>query len=449
MRSGGLTALAILCLSSAGAVAADAPTGAWRAGLAKADITPTRSMWLAGYASRSAPSTGVEQPLFAKALAMEDALGHRLVIVTCDLIGIPRELGDRVAVAAAMRHRLPRESLLLNASHTHCGPELRPEKVVVYGAPDEYAAVAAVYAARLEATLIDLIGLALDDLRPAALAYTHARCGFAMNRRRPTEDGIKNSPHADGEVDHDVPVLVVSSDDGSLRGLLFGYACHNTTLSFQRLCGDYAGHAQAYLEEAHAGVTALFMAGCGGDQNPYPRRTLDLARQHGRALANAVEAALETRPRAIAGQLRSRYGEVTLDFDAPTVEEFRLRLSSPVENERRHAERLLAEYERTGVVRQTYDYPIQVAHVGDGLVLVALAGEAVVGYSLRLKRELAGPDVWVAGYSNDVFGYVPTLRVLREGGYEGGDAMLGTLLPGPFAPTVEERIIAKARELAK
>jgi neutral ceramidase len=79
--------------------------------------------------------------------------------------------------------------------------------------------------------------------------------------------------------------------------------------------------------------------------------------------------------------------------------------------------------------------------------MVALAGEVVVDYSLRLKRELTGPPLWVAGYSNDVFGYVPSARVLHEGGYEGGGAMLYTPLPGPFAPSVEELVVGKVHEL--
>jgi neutral ceramidase len=82
------------------------------------------------------------------------------------------------------------------------------------------------------------------------------------------------------------------------------------------------------------------------------------------------------------------------------------------------------------------------------LLIVALAGEVVVDYSHRLQRELAGPVVWIAGYSNDVFGYVPSLRVLQEGGYEGGGAMLWGSLPGPFAEDVEERIVNQVKKLA-
>jgi len=146
------------------------------------------------------------------------------------------------------------------------------------------------YLADLPALLVEVIGQALKALEPARLSYSHARAGFAMNRRLPTNKGYENNPYPDGPVNHDVPVLRVEDPKDKLWALLFGYACHNTTLQFEYLCGDYAGYAQEYLEADHPGVTALFMAGCGGDQNPFPRGTLDRAKQHGRALANAVEA---------------------------------------------------------------------------------------------------------------------------------------------------------------
>jgi neutral ceramidase len=97
----------------------------WKAGLARVDVTPTESMWMAGYAARTTPSEGVEQPLFAKVLVLADESGAQTAIITLDLIGIPRWLRDDLAGEAAKRYGIPPERLLLNASHTHCGPELR------------------------------------------------------------------------------------------------------------------------------------------------------------------------------------------------------------------------------------------------------------------------------------------------------------------------------------
>jgi hypothetical protein len=394
----------------------------WKAGVASIVITPDEPMWMAGYAARNKPSEGKVHDLRAKALALEDEQGTRLVIVTVDLIGIPRPTRDWLAEHAKQSYKLEPEALLLNASHTHSGPVIRETRYSIYGNA------------------------------PAKLGYTHARAGFAMNRRLKTETGVRNSPNPDGPVDHDVPVLRIDSPDGKLRAVLFGYACHCTTLSFYKFCGDYAGFAQEYIEQAHPGATAMFVTGCAGDQNPYPRggpKTLDYCKQHGRALANGVEAALAPRARPVAGAIRAAIDTVMLDFATPpSREQLEQEAKSDNKYERRHAQVLLEELEQNGTIRTTYPYLVQVVRFGNDLTMVALAGEVVVDYSLRLKSELPGRAVWVAAYSNDVFGYAPSLRVLREGGYEGGGAMRYTNLPGPFAPSIEERIVSKVHELA-
>lgn len=427
----------------------------FQAGVASTVITPEQSMWMSGYAARNKPSEGKVHDLRAKALALQDSQGTRLVIATVDLLGISRPLRDRLENKANQRYKLPPEFLMLNASHTHCGPVVKERKDSIYGddfyglSPQQIE-LSRQYVESLEQKILDLIGQAIENLEPAKLSYTHARAGFAMNRRLKTKNGYTISPNPDGPVDHDVPVLRIDSPDGKLRAVMFGYACHNTTLSFYEFCGDYAGFAQYYLEEAHPEVTALFIAGCGGDQNPYPRRTLDLAKQHGRALANGVETALQSPASPVRGPIKSALDTVILDFaEPPTREQLEHQLKSSNKYERRHAKVLLNELEQTGRIRKTYPYLVQVIQFGNDLTMVALSGEVVVDYSLRLKKELAGPKVWVAGYSNDVFGYLPTLRVLKEGGYEGGGAMRYTPFPGPFAPSVEKRVINKVHSLVE
>src|SRR5262249_25557145 len=158
-----------------------------------------------------------------------------------------------------------------------------------------------------------------------------------------------------------------------------------------------------------------------------------------------VTAALQTRPRPLAGPLHLAYGEVDIDYDRlPTRAEYERKLHSSNASEAQHARRFLDRLDKGEKLPLKYSYPVQVVHFGDDLKLVALAGETVVDYSLRLKRELAGPAIWVAGYSNDVMGYIPTARLLREGGYEPQSSIFfSEIHPGPWAPSLEERIIAK------
>jgi neutral ceramidase len=438
-------------------MAANESPGAWKAGIATVVVTPEQSMWMAGYAARTKPSEGKVHDLNAKALALEDAVGTRFVIVTVDVIGFPREFRNAVEKEVAARYGLRPEALLLNASHTHCGPEIRAWRATqAWDLPAEQIELGRKYAEMLQGRVVDLVGRALQDLAPAALSYTHGRCAVAMNRRSQTGRGYGIAPNADGPVDHDVPVLLVAGPDGkSLRAILFGYACHNTTLDFYQFCGDYAGFAQSDIEESHPGAVALFVQGCGGDQNPTPRRSLEWAKQHGRAVANGVEQALAARPRPVRGPLKLALGEATLELEAPpSVEELKKQAGSSNKYESRHAQELLQDVE-AGHVRSTYPYLVQVARFGDDLTMVALAGEVVVDYSLRLKKELAapvaagpGPAIWVAGYSNEVFGYVPSQRVLQEGGYEARDSVLYyDVTVTPFAPSVETLIVGKVHEL--
>lgn len=438
----------LLCHQSA--LLADEP--AWKVGVAKAEITPEKFIWMAGYAARDKPAEGKAQDLYAKACAFEDSAGNRVVIVTMDLISVPRALREHLADYVRQAHELSDAQLMVNCSHTHCGPELR------YTDPDanERSKNAANYAKFLRNSLEKLIDNALSDLEPAGLEFYRARCGFAMNRRLPSGPGWKNSPNPEGPVDHEVPVLKVSTADKKTKAILFGYACHNTTLGFYEWCGDYAGYAQEALEEAHPGATALFVLGCGGDQNPYPRGTLELARLHGQTLATAVNAAFLTPARSVTGKLSSAYAIAELDYAKPfpTAEGLTKTLETSRDKyEVSRAERMLAYLKDNDQFPTHYPAPVQVIRFGNDLVILALPGETVVDYSLRLKKELAnhGHATWVAGYSNDVFTYLPSKRVLQEGGYEGGGAMKYSIYPHPniFADSVEDRLIGTALKLNK
>lgn len=441
--------LSLLSVFTAGVYFAAPAPAVWKAGVATAVITPQQAMWMAGYASRTNVSQGKFIDLYAKALALEDERGGRMVFVTLDLIGVPRTLRKSLEARAEKAWQLPPGGLLLNASHTHSGPEFRFGRAPADDGDFKPSTLGDNYGRDLEEKLFKLIGTALETRTPARLAYSFARAGFSMNRRLPTKDGYKNSPYPEGPVDQSVPVLRVEGADGKLRAVLFGYACHNTTLALYQFSGDYAGYAQQYFEADHPGVTALFMLGCGGDQNPYPRGTVDLAQKHGRALATAVEAALATTLKAVNSPLRSAYAEIQIDYaPAPTRDEFKARLDSKDRYEVSHAKRMLERLDKGEKLPTQYPYPVQVMRFGDALTMVALGGEVVVDYALRLKQELAGPAVWVAGYSNDVMGYIPSVRVLKEGGYEGGGAMrFSTTHPGPWAESTEERIVSKVREL--
>jgi hypothetical protein len=412
---------------------------AWKAGVARVKITPGESIWMAGYAARTKPSEGIRQDLWMKALALQDDSGAISVLATFDLSGIKRDVGTAIAERAAQRFGIPRDRLLLNASHTHSGPVTGQNPWPKPGFEGQQDVVNR-YTARLIDQAVQAIGAAIADLAPATLSFHHGLAGIAVNRRR-DRAGMRHLP---APVDHDVPVLAVRGADGRLRAVAAGYACHATVLADYQINGDWPGYAQEELEKVHAGATALFVAGCGADANPLPRRSVALAQRYGQVLADAVGEALKQKPRPVEGPLRAAFEIVDLPFHTPAPRaELERRRESGDPAQRRHAGHMLRLLDRyDNKLPPSYPYPVQVWRFG-GLKLIALGGEVVADYSLRLKARHGWEDTWVAAYSNDVFGYVPSRRVLEEGGYEGGDSMIGGSLPGPFAPAVEEIIVDK------
>lgn len=420
----------------------------FRAGVARVEITPPMPFWLSGYAARTNPATSVRSALWAKALALEDAAGARAVIVTTDLIGLPAEISEAAAERLQRRYRLPRAALVFNSSHTHAGPAIWPNLRVMFDLPPAEQARVQEYAERLTDQLVRVASQALDRLKPATLAFGHGQAGFAINRRQPTPQGVRIGVNPAGPVDHAVPVLRVTGADGALRAVLFGYACHNTTLGgdFYQVDGDYAGAAQRHLEQAYPGATALFLMLCGGDQNPNPRGRIEQVEQYGRELADAVTRTLNGALAPVRPPIRWAHQLVALEFAPHTRETFAAELRDGNVFRQRRARLMLEAYDRGRPVRHL-PYPVQAVALGGDFTLLALGGEVVVDYGLRVAREFPRPGLVVAGYCNDVACYIPSRRVLREGGYEAVDSMIYYGQPGPFAEDVEDRIFSAVREV--
>jgi hypothetical protein len=432
-------------------MAGEPRSATWQAGVAKVVITPSEFMWMSGYGARTKPAEGKVHDLWAKALALNAPDGKRCVLITMDLVGIDRGLSQRVCGEIAKRHHLPRSAIFVSVSHTHCGPVVGANLQPMYFLDEAQRKQVADYTTDLQTKLVQLADEAIKNLRSATLAQGSGYVTFATNRRNNKEADVpklREQGRLKGPVDHAVPVLSVRDDDGKVRAIVFGYACHATVLSFYQWCGDYPGFAQLELEKRHPGAVALFWQGCGGDQNPLPRRTIELASDYGRQLADGVDAVLTAPMREVEARLSTAYSEIDLPLaDLPSREAI---VKDSLSKDRfiaRRAKLLLEQIDRQGSLRQTYPYPVQVWQLGSDVSWVTLGGEVVVDYALRLKREL-GP-VWVAGYANDVMAYIPSLRVLKEGGYEGGGAMVYYGLPAVWAPQVEERIIAAVHALVK
>jgi neutral ceramidase len=391
----------------------------YKAGVARLDITPDQPIRLAGYGGRDKPSESVAMRLYAKALAIEDRKGGRIVLVTTDLIGLPASVSDVVGARVQKEYGLERSRLILNSSHTHAGPIVWPSGRLASELRDEQKRVVMEYRNALVEQLVSVVGAALKDLTDVEITYGTGLVRFAVNRRQETPEGVQIGVNPAGPIDPHVPVLRLGRKDGTVLAIVFGYACHNTTLVSDNLSisGDYAGQAQLEIERRFPGTTALFLMLCGGDQNPNPRGRQEHVLQHGAQLGAEVGRVVRGRMEPLSGTIAAAFSLIDLALFAP--------LSRPVH------------------------YPVQAVRFGTSLTLVALGGEVVVDYALRIAREFPKARIIVAGYSNDVMAYIPTAAILKEGGYEPVGSMKYYELPSPFASDVEDRVMAGVRQVLR
>jgi hypothetical protein len=438
----------------------------YKAGTASICITPDELLWLAGYAARTAPARGKISDLYASALALEDQTGQRFVMASADVIAITRAIADSVARIACEQHCLSRSQVLLTATHTHYGPEFRHDKQVFFNVPDQFAAAFESVSKKLVAAISQVIDQAIARLEPAKLFARKTSAGFAHNRRR--HGVVDGRPSAQDIVDHDVPVLDCVDARGNRKAIVFGYACHNTTIALEdlRYCGDWAGFAREELQQGCPGATALFIPGAGADQDPEPSGSVELSRRHGQEIAHAVQNALDSPGIENTGPIRAELDDVNLALEPVTHDRLRKMRDSDDPPQCVKARYLLDALARGEELMTSYPAPVQVVRLGNELLIVALSGEPVVDWAHKIKQgawsraheagipapcsplpALGSPLVWVAGYCNDMFGYLPTRRVQAEGGYEGGRANLWSSIPAPFTEDVEDRITDAVRRI--
>ena len=425
----------------------------WHFGIALAKITPKEHFWMGGFAARTKPAEGTLDDLWVKALVLEAPDGGKVVLVTADLVGIPKWLYENLCRELQRRHGLTRSQLRFATSHTHSGPALIEALQDIYPLDDQQRKLIADYSRWLEQTILETVNKALASQSPATLWEGEGKATFAVNRRTNDESKLpellRRGETPKGPSDFSVPVLAVRSSEGSqLRVIVFGYAAHTSALTQNyRWSADYCGVTVEELEARHPGATAMFFQGCGGDQSAAPRGTVELCRQRGQDLATAVELVLEKPMRLVPPKLRAGFDFVALDFgEQPTKAELEV-ATKGTDYRARWARRLLSQLAAGKSFERGYaEYPVQVWKLGDDQLWIALGGEVCVDYALRFKKEYGG-STWVTGYANDVMAYIPSRRLWEEGGYQAGAFDVYGLPANRWCPDIEDRIAGAVARL--
>ncbi|MBF0226700.1 MAG: neutral/alkaline non-lysosomal ceramidase N-terminal domain-containing protein [Desulfobacterales bacterium] len=422
----------------------------FKAGVAKTSITPVNYMWMAGYSGRSHPSNGFIHDIWIKVLALESCEGNRAIILTSDLLGIPKNLYEDLISELRSIIGIDRSEIMFTASHNHSSPVVKDALQDCYNLDDEQLLLIDEYYNYLKLTIVDTVLKAIDNLTPALLFAGEGTATFAVNRRNNVETEvpyfIENGYDLKGPVDHEVPVLAIKTTDNNLLAVVFGYSCHATTYAGYSWFGDYPGYAQIYVEENYPGAVAMFYQKCGSDQNPIPRGSIELSMEYGKLLAESVESVLLNPMRQIDPYINTSFEFVNLYYGTqPTISDLKI-LSKRDDILGRWAKRLLKVLEGIGRFPTYYEYPVQVWRLGKDQIWISLGGEIPVDYANYFKNKYRF-HTWVNGYANDVMAYIPSKTIWEEGGYETGALPVYGLPAYRWAPDVEDPILASVNKL--
>lgn len=449
--------LLVLCCHSASAQKSSKTKvpGTVDVGVARMDITPYGPIRLSGYlryGARKNESEGVLQQLWAKAIAFGNDAQGPSVVITADLAGIQLHMVRSIANKIAKKRKFNPANLVICTSHTHSGPDMGNSHSMYFDPllPVDQLGRIALYLDTLEMKLEQVALQALDNRQPSLLAWGQGSVGFALNRRVIKEGKwVGHGKVPDGPVDHTLPLLRITDPNGTLKAVFVSYACHGTTLldDINKTHGDWIGEAQRIMEEHHPGIIAMVAQGCAGDSDPNLRGTLEFAAQHGKSIADEADRLLSGPLKPLTTAPAVKVKTVQLPFDhVPGTREF-IEMTKAGEAKGHNAEVHLDRMVRGIPIDSTMNYPIECWTFGNQLAMVFLAGEVVADYSLRLRKELGTERLWINAYTNDVKAYIPSKRIIPQGGYEVEGNMYYYDHPFRFSERIEDIIIKGVYDL--
>jgi hypothetical protein len=377
---------------------------------------------MAGFAARKEASKGVYKKLTATCVVFDNGV-TRLAFVALDLCKILEKQLEELR-AAAQEAGIPPQHLMINCSHTHYGPQMGHKQNKDYEA---------LFKERTD----PLFEAAAADVKDAVLDYVVGSCTMGINRRQLNAEGEVTGmrPEPRKQIDPDVPVLRVLSSEGEVRAVIFGYACHPTTVSalHYQVGTDYPGFARDWIAAAYAGCTPVFLQGCGGDIKPRytkPHRSgygrfgyvlldqLEIVAELGHELGRAVVAALVVPPEPVpAHRPKAPQDAVNTPIHLAGIVE---KVPVPDKKDPEH---------------KSHQIYMGAWRIGDVYVFGSQC-EICSNVGLRIKRELVGTRVWTNGYTHWGGGYIPDAASYAEEGYEVNVAVV--------SPAAEDIVVGNA-----
>ena len=437
--------LTVFCLSAR----ADSPKSVF-IGSSKTDITPNFPVVLAGYGGRTKEFEGIDALLWARCVVI--GKDDPAVLVVVDNCGITKEIRSKLAERIA-EFGVSEKNLVVSATHTHNAPSLRGYAPILWAgrtSPEQEKRIDK-YTSFLIDKMESIVIEALNNRELMKLSWIRGAVRFGGNRRV-----IRNGKWSgfgfqrNGPVDHSLPVLVARDLKGEARVVWSNYACHCTTVGGRNhISGDWAGYANEMIEKDFKSALSLMTIGCGADVGPQPSGGLEDAKIHGSSIAKEVKNLLGKEMIPLPGVTSVKGSIVKLPLAKPLPRKHWESQINVGGFQGQLAKAMLNQIDSTGRISSEVEYPVRSWNFGDRLAMVFLAGEVVVDYSVRLNAELDWKRLWISAWSNDMPGYIPSRRVLKEGGYEAEFSQVYYGLPGPYLPEVEDTVVNAVTDLLR
>lgn len=393
----------------------------FNAGSATVEITPEESVPMSGYAGRDEHSSGVHQPLCARALVVSDS-SKTVGIVSVDLLNVSRPLTARIRQDSAPVI----DELLVSATHTHCGPYI-PGSTLDFTPSLACADDMSDTVERVTRGCVEALERAVERLESATLSVGTARNEQTPINRRAAGRGRVPT----GGIDPELTVLDIRTESGE-ETVLFNFPLHPVCFppSETRFSPDWPAIVYDRIAAERDGANVIFLNGAAGDINPRGRANTDrsdwqayvetigseMTETVREAMADAEEAPTRSRLPIVTERRDLRLPMKQLGDPELLGTHLRKLEETPEENwaDRRYTEQLLRLAEL-----DANELPATMTYVGLGSVgLLGIPGEPFVEHGLDFKAHATADQLLVAGYTDGYVGYLPTLKEFENFGYE-------------------------------
>ena len=436
-----------------------------KAGVARVDITPPVGTMMGGYRLRKAPSEGIHDPLYAKALIFEQGK-QRIALVTTGLGAIGQDVVEKTEKLIENKTGIRKEAILISASHTHSGPNtfLFPGQKI----NESYLDI-------LPGYLAGAVFWAANNMQLVKIGAGRGKIrGISFNRRIKIKDGKvrlnwEKIPPGEitgrGPVDEELAIIKVETLKGKLLATLVNFTLHAAVIGPQNLLfsADWPGYATKLIEEVKKGCVALFTNGAEGNINHIKNPgewegTFGEAQSIGNIVGREALKTLEristvsnTRIQAKAKDIKiplrkapfSNLNQVK-ELISKKEKELRRSKSQKLERDLQYAKEILWVTEQN---KSEEEITIQTLAIGDA-ILVGVPAEYFVEYGLEIKAESSFNHTFIVGLANGYIGYIPTLESFQEGGYEVESCANSRFIPqaGEMIKNIALKLIAQLAE---